>query len=50
MSLAHSDGRAYPWLSPSAPLVSADAATAEAEAERFLIYQPFAGMLSLIHI
>ena len=39
LDVAHPDGRPYPWLSCSASVSSAAAA-----GERYLVYQPFAGM------
>ena len=43
--IAHPDGRPYPWLTSSARSVNDPAAAAaDALRERFLIYQPFAGM------
>ena len=39
-AVAHPDGRPYPWLSSIAP----EDASPTADEERYLIYQPFAGM------
>ncbi len=42
VSVAHPDGRPYPWLSAAGP--TEGASSEGGENERFLLYQPFAGM------